>query len=74
MDPVIIAIIVGSGTTIVTGTAIFLTLVWKIGRWQAKAEERGHQLSKKLDSVIERHDASITEAHARIDRHLEAHV
>ena len=73
MDPLIAAIITALGTTTV-GVAVALTTIsWKIGRWQAQSEERAKAFSRRLDDFIERSDASIADAHKRIDRILDPH-
>ena len=70
---IVIAVVAGAGTTLLAAVIAFVSLVWKIGRWQAQAEERNKNLCSRLNEVIERHDDSIGDAHSRIDRHLEGH-
>jgi len=70
MDPeAAIALLVGAATMAVS----LLILVWKLGRWQAETKERADAFNTKLDEFIKRADKDISEAHRRIDRHIESH-
>ena len=74
MDPaIVIAVVAGAGTTLLAAAIAFISLVWKIGRWQAKAEERNKNLCQRLNAFIDRADSDIAKAHDRIDQHLEGH-
>ncbi len=73
MEPIIAAVIAGLGTSVVTMGIAAVTIAWKMGQWQAEARERNKALNKRFDDFIDRIDASITEAHQRIDRMLDPH-
>ena len=70
---IVIAVIAGAGTTLLAATMAFISLVWKIGRWQAQSEERGKAMKKRLDEFIDRTELEVARAHERMDRHLEGH-
>ena len=72
MDPaILIAVVAGAGTTLLAASIAFMSLAWKIGRWQAQSEERAKTMKKRLDEFMDRIDADIARAHERIDRMLE---
>ena len=72
INPVIAAGL-GSGLAALVAFAAF----WmRIGRWQSDAKNRSKLLLLKIDNAFEqinKQDASINEAHARMDAHLQGH-
>ena len=69
MDPLIAAVITGLGTTLVSIMVAVVTFAWKMGQWHTEAKA----LHQRLDDFMERTEASITDAHKRIDRILDSH-
>ena len=76
MEPEIITAIIAAGT----GVIAILGFVWQIGRWQAKAEARSHELCRRLNEFVERaeedHKQSVKDiagVHERVDEHLRDH-
>ena len=77
MTPVIAIALTGIGLTFLGGVVTFMTLMYKIGRWQSKAEGRGYIMAERRDGVkedvkgisdrLDRMNGSITDAHRRID-------
>ena len=64
---IVLAIVSGAATIGLAAAIAFLSLVWKIGRWQAQSEERGTAIAQRLDDFMERADRDIGKAHERID-------
>ena len=77
MTPTIMVAVVGlilTGLMMLSGIG---TLLFKMGRWRSKAEGRSFVLEAKIDALHDRLDSlgnSATEAHARLDSHLQGHV
>ena len=63
-----------------TVTLSLLGMAWQVGRWQAKAEARSVNFCQRLsastaaiDKLVKRYDESISDAHRRIDTHVDNH-
>lgn len=83
MTPLIITGI-GMGISFVTLAIALGTILYKIGRWQSKAEGRAFVLGERLDSVhheiagtnsrLDRMNGSIRDVNRRVDVYLEGHI
>lgn len=76
MEPEVVTILIAAGT----GIAAILGFAWQIGRWQARAEDRAHELCRRLNDFVDRvetdHAQTVKDiggVHERVDDHLRDH-
>jgi hypothetical protein len=70
MDPAIVIAVVGVSMTWIGGMSAFAALMWRIGGWQAKQEERGERF------IVEqkRMNSDARENRENLVSHLEGHI
>ncbi len=81
MDPeIVVAIVAGAGTTLLAAAIAFISLVWKMSRWQTEQKERSRELCRRLNEFVDRVDEDhkqtvkdIGGVHERVDEHLRDH-